>query len=216
MAERAGSDHRVCARVHRLLDRLDQLTERDVFARLDDRESAALDLGRVVDRLASAGLDDRLQRPGAIGILETEDLGGAQDLAPVERRDTKPLQASVRNLLQPLVAVPFGDQPEEVLDLDFRAVRRDADGLEIPVHTLAQVVVVRDPLAPVVTAVLNYRVGSNEQRYAGQAHALEHMMFRGSRTLGASQFSETTAITGGNFNADTQNEISIVFTIQSP
>jgi len=35
-------------------------------------EAAALDLGRVVDRLAATGLDDRLERPGAIRILKAE------------------------------------------------------------------------------------------------------------------------------------------------
>jgi len=45
-------------------------------------------------------------------------------------------------------------------------------------------------LAPVVTAMLNYRVGANEQQYAGQAHALEHMMFRGSSTLTQSQLAD--------------------------
>ena len=59
VAERARRHHRVGAGLDRLLDRLDQLAERRLLARLDDREAAALDLGRVVDRLAAAGLDDR-------------------------------------------------------------------------------------------------------------------------------------------------------------
>ena len=36
-------------------------------------------------------------------------------------------------------------------------------------------------------------------------------MFRGSRTIDASQFSDITAITGGSYNADTQNEITQYF-----
>lgn len=36
-------------------------------------------------------------------------------------------------------------------------------------------------------------------------------MFRGSKTISASQFSDTTAITGGSYNADTQNEITQFF-----
>src|SRR3712207_7451789 len=47
------------ARLHRLLDRLDQLGERRLLARLDDRKAAALDLRRVVDGLAATGLEDR-------------------------------------------------------------------------------------------------------------------------------------------------------------
>jgi hypothetical protein len=34
----------------------------------------------------------------------------------------------VRSLLEQLVAVAFGDQPEEVSDLDVARVRRHADG----------------------------------------------------------------------------------------
>ncbi|MDE2483044.1 MAG: insulinase family protein [bacterium] len=74
-----------------------------------------------------------------------------------------------------------------------------------------QVVVVHDPLAPVVTAVLNYRVGSNEQRYPGQAHALEHMMFRGSASLSESQLADISELLGGDSDADTQAEITQYF-----
>lgn len=74
-----------------------------------------------------------------------------------------------------------------------------------------QVVVLRDTLAPVVSTYLNYLAGSDDEWITGLAHAQEHMMFRGSASLSASQFSETTAITGGTFNADTQNEITQYF-----
>ncbi len=74
-----------------------------------------------------------------------------------------------------------------------------------------QVVVLRDPLAPVVATWLNYRTGASEEPITGIAHAQEHMMFRGSRTLTASQFADTTAITGGAFNADTQSQITQYF-----
>lgn len=74
-----------------------------------------------------------------------------------------------------------------------------------------KIVVVSDKLAPVVTTMLNYRAGSNDQTIAGQAHALEHMMFRGSRTLSSSQFMDTVDITGGAFNADTQSAITQYF-----
>src|SRR5438034_951301 len=79
----------------RLLDRLDQLAERRLLARGDDRETAALDLRRVVDRLAAAGLDDPLERPGTIRILEAEELRRPQDLAAVERRHLQPLEPLV-------------------------------------------------------------------------------------------------------------------------
>src|SRR2546423_8739064 len=81
VAERARRDHRVGARLDRLLDRLDQLADRDLLARLDDREAAAPPLRRVGDRLAAAGLDDPLQRPRpgrnprAAGPLRAQGLG---------------------------------------------------------------------------------------------------------------------------------------------
>jgi hypothetical protein len=58
----------------------------------DDREPAALDLRGIVDRLAAAGLDDRLERPRPVGILEAHQLRRAQDLAAVEGRDAEPLE----------------------------------------------------------------------------------------------------------------------------
>jgi zinc protease len=74
-----------------------------------------------------------------------------------------------------------------------------------------QVVVLRDTLAPVVSTWMNYLTGSDEESITGTAHAQEHMLFRGSKTLTASQFADTTAITGGTFNADTQNELTQYF-----
>ncbi|HEY1654423.1 MAG TPA: pitrilysin family protein [Candidatus Tumulicola sp.] len=74
-----------------------------------------------------------------------------------------------------------------------------------------QIIVVRDPLAPVVTTMLNYRVGSDEQPIVGLAHATEHMMFRGSETLSSSQLIDTMSITGGSFDADTQSNVTQYF-----
>lgn len=74
-----------------------------------------------------------------------------------------------------------------------------------------QVVVVHDPLAPVVTTVLNYRAGSNEQQYAGEAHALEHMMFRGTPDISQTQLFEISQLMGGDYDADTQAEITQYF-----
>ncbi|MBV8067952.1 MAG: insulinase family protein [Candidatus Eremiobacteraeota bacterium] len=64
-------------------------------------------------------------------------------------------------------------------------------------------IVVRDALAPVATAVMNYQVGSDEQWIPGLAHATEHMMFRGSATLSSSQLMDAIGITGGELDADT-------------
>jgi len=74
-----------------------------------------------------------------------------------------------------------------------------------------KIVVVTDQLAPVVTTMLNYKAGSNDQTIAGLAHAAEHMMFRGSKSLSSSQLMDTVDITGGSFNADTQSAITQYF-----
>ena len=76
-----------------------------------------------------------------------------------------------------------------------------------------RVVVVRNNLAPVVTTMMNYLVGSNETPagFPGTAHALEHMMFRGSPGLSKDQLAEITAAMGGNFDADTQDTVTQYF-----
>jgi zinc protease len=76
-----------------------------------------------------------------------------------------------------------------------------------------RVVVVHSSLAPVVTTVMNYLVGSNEapQGFPGMAHALEHMMFRGSPGLSADQLANIAATMGGDFNADTQQMVTQFF-----
>jgi zinc protease len=89
-----------------------------------------------------------------------------------------------------------------------------SEGLAVTRATLRnglRVIAVRDPLAPVALAMLNYQVGSNEQAFAGQAHALEHMMFRGSATLSQSQIADISELLGGYWDADTQSEVTQYF-----
>src|SRR5208282_5068018 len=76
-----------------------------------------------------------------------------------------------------------------------------------------QVIIVPNRLAPVVTTMVNYRVGSDEcpAGFPGTAHATEHMMFRGSPGLTADQLAATSAAMGGNDNADTQQASRSIF-----
>ncbi len=76
-----------------------------------------------------------------------------------------------------------------------------------------RVVIIRDPLAPVVTLENNYLVGGNETPagFPGMAHAQEHMMFRGCSGLTADQIAAIYAQLGGYGNADTQQNITQYF-----
>ena len=76
-----------------------------------------------------------------------------------------------------------------------------------------QVIVVRNTIAPVVTTMVNYRVGSDETPagFPGTAHATEHMMFRGSPGLSADQLAAVSAAFGGDDNADTQQAVTQYF-----
>lgn len=76
-----------------------------------------------------------------------------------------------------------------------------------------QVVIVQNHMAPVVTTVMNYAVGSRETPpgFPGRAHALEHMMFRGSKGLSADQISAIAAAMGGDFNAMTRQDATQYF-----
>src|SRR6185369_566750 len=69
-----------------------------------------------------------------------------------------------------------------------------------------RVVIVKNTLAPVVTVQMNYLAGGDESPpgFPGMAHALEHMMFRGSPGLSADQLAAISTSLGGRCNADTQ------------
>jgi zinc protease len=79
-----------------------------------------------------------------------------------------------------------------------------------------RVVIVRNDLAPVVATAVNYLVGSDEAPpgFPGTAHAEEHMMFRGSPGLTADQLADIGSIVGGDFNANTREDLTqYLFTV---
>ncbi|MCO6441779.1 MAG: insulinase family protein [Nitrococcus mobilis] len=88
------------------------------------------------------------------------------------------------------------------------AANQPANTLRATLDNGLRVVIVRDALAPVVTTQITYLAGSYQvpQRYPGTAHALEHMLFRGSKGLSAAQLDKMTGTMGGVVNAFTTND----------
>ncbi|MGH7952205.1 MAG: M16 family metallopeptidase [Limisphaerales bacterium] len=99
------------------------------------------------------------------------------------------------------------------LALIFSVTARAQDVLRATLTNGLQVVIVRNTLAPVVTTMVNYKVGSDEAPagFPGMAHATEHMMFRGSPGLSADQLAAISAAFGGDDDADTQQGVTQFF-----
>jgi zinc protease len=74
-----------------------------------------------------------------------------------------------------------------------------------------QVVVIEDHRAPVVTHMVWYRAGSADEPRgtSGVAHFLEHLMFKGTRTMESGEFSRVVAEQGGYDNAFTSNDQTV-------
>jgi zinc protease len=76
-----------------------------------------------------------------------------------------------------------------------------------------RVIVKPDRRAPVAVAMVWYRVGSMDEvsGTTGVAHVLEHMMFKGTSTTAAGEYSRTIAAAGGRENAFTSSDFTSYF-----
>ena len=76
-----------------------------------------------------------------------------------------------------------------------------------------EVVVIEDHRAPVVTHMVWYRVGAADEPpgASGVAHFLEHLMFKGTETREAGEFSSVVARNGGTDNAFTSQDYTAYF-----
>jgi zinc protease len=76
-----------------------------------------------------------------------------------------------------------------------------------------KVVVKEDHRAPVVVQQVWYKAGSMDESTGttGIAHALEHMMFKGTKTVPAGEFSKRIAAAGGRENAFTSTDYTAYF-----
>ena len=75
------------------------------------------------------------------------------------------------------------------------------------------VIVVEDHRAPVVVHMVWYRAGSADEPpgASGVAHFLEHLLFKGTKTLAPGEFSATVARNGGNDNAFTSYDYTAYY-----
>lgn len=81
-----------------------------------------------------------------------------------------------------------------------------------------EVVVIPDRRAPVVTHMLWYKVGGADEEpgKSGIAHFFEHLMFKGTKTAPAGEFSRRVAEIGGQENAFTSNDYTAYYQQVSP
>ena len=76
-----------------------------------------------------------------------------------------------------------------------------------------KVILLEDHKAPVATFQVWHRVGSRNEEWGktGIAHLLEHMMFKGTKTVSGADFSRIIAENGGNENAFTSQDFTAYF-----
>lgn len=76
-----------------------------------------------------------------------------------------------------------------------------------------QVLVLREPRAPLVTHQIWYRVGSRNEKLGktGLSHLTEHLMFKGTEKYKAKEFSRIIQKAGGNDNAFTSKDYTAYF-----
>jgi zinc protease len=76
-----------------------------------------------------------------------------------------------------------------------------------------KIIVKEDHRAPTVAHMVWYRIGSIDELNGttGVAHALEHMMFKGTKTLKPGEFSRRVAALGGRENAFTSKDYTAYF-----
>ncbi|MQY41740.1 insulinase family protein [Epibacterium sp. SM1969] len=100
--------------------------------------------------------------------------------------------------------------------LGLAAPASQAEEAQVSTFTLENgmdVVVVEDHRAPVVQQMVWYRTGSADEQpgVSGIAHFLEHLMFKGTKTLEPGELSATVAANGGRDNAFTSYDYTAYF-----
>jgi predicted Zn-dependent peptidase len=76
-----------------------------------------------------------------------------------------------------------------------------------------RVIIAEDHAAPVFSIVVNYNVGSRNERKGrtGFAHLFEHMMFKGSENVGQGEHPYLMFMNGGNMNGTTNKDRTVYY-----
>jgi len=90
-----------------------------------------------------------------------------------------------------------------------------ANPFETTLRNGLKVIVKEDRRAPVAVHMVWYRAGSMDEKdgVSGVAHVLEHMMFKGTKTLKPGEFNKRVAEAGGRDNAFTSRDTTAYFQI---
>ncbi len=93
------------------------------------------------------------------------------------------------------------------------ALASEANTFEKTLANGLKVVVKEDHRAPTAAHMVWYRVGAMDEvtGVTGVAHVLEHMMFKGTRTLAPGEFNKRVAAAGGKDNAFTNQDYTAYF-----
>ncbi len=93
------------------------------------------------------------------------------------------------------------------------ALARIFDPVTFTLDNGLQVVVITNRRAPIVTHMVWYKAGAADEAagQSGTAHFLEHLMFKGTETLGPGEFSEIIARNGGRENAFTSQDYTAYY-----
>ncbi len=93
------------------------------------------------------------------------------------------------------------------------AATAQAEVFETTLQNGLKVVVKEDRRAPTVVQQIWYRAGSMDERtgVTGVAHVLEHMMFKGTKSVPSGEFSRRIAAAGGRENAFTSYDYTAYF-----
>ncbi|HVL75440.1 MAG TPA: pitrilysin family protein [Noviherbaspirillum sp.] len=88
-----------------------------------------------------------------------------------------------------------------------------AETAEFTLANGMKLIVREDRRAPTVAHMIWYRTGSIDEQsgVTGVAHVLEHMMFKGTKTLAPGEFSQRVAALGGRENAFTSKDYTAYF-----